>query len=81
MSHAKINPWKWQDQFGFSQAILVTSARRVLFCAGQIALDAEGKVMFAGDVRGQIEGAMNNLETVLAAAGLSLAHVAATAAE
>ncbi len=28
-----------------------------------------------GDMRGQIEAAMNNVEAVLAAAGLSLAHV------
>ena len=29
----------------------------------------------AGDMRGQIEAAMNNVETVLAAGGLSLANV------
>jgi 2-iminobutanoate/2-iminopropanoate deaminase len=48
MPQAKIDPWKWQDQYGFSQAIEVSSARRLLFCAGQIALDAEGKVMCVG---------------------------------
>jgi enamine deaminase RidA (YjgF/YER057c/UK114 family) len=31
--------------------------------------------MCAGDMRGQIEAAMNNVETVLAAGGLSLANV------
>jgi len=31
----KINPWKWQDQYGFSQAIEVSNASRVLYCAGQ----------------------------------------------
>jgi enamine deaminase RidA (YjgF/YER057c/UK114 family) len=75
MPQSKINPWKWQDQYGFSQAVEVTSARRLLFCAGQIAVDAEDKVMCAGDMRGQIEAAMNNVETVLAAAGLALANV------
>ena len=75
MPQAKINPWKWQDQYGFSQAIEVSGASRLLFCAGQIALDADGKVKCAGDMRGQIEAAMNNVEAVLAAAGLSLAHV------
>ena len=75
MPQARINPWKWQDRYGFSQAIEVTGARRLLFCAGQIALDAEGQVMYAGDMRGQVEAAMNNVETVLAAAGLSLANV------
>jgi len=75
MSQTRINPWKWQNQYGFSQAIEVSSARRVLFCAGQIALDAEGKVTCVGDMRGQIEAAMNNVETVLAAGRLSLASV------
>lgn len=75
MPQSQINPWKWQDQFGFSQAIEVTSARRLLFCAGQIAIDAEGRVMCAGDLRGQVEAALNNVETVLATAGLSLANV------
>jgi enamine deaminase RidA (YjgF/YER057c/UK114 family) len=75
MPQTKINPWKWQDQYGFSQAIEVSSARRLLFCAGQIAVDGEGNVTCAGDMRGQIETAMNNVETVLAAGGLSLANV------
>jgi enamine deaminase RidA (YjgF/YER057c/UK114 family) len=72
---SRINPWKWQDQFGFSQAIEVGNARRLIFCAGQIALDAEGQVLCPGDMRGQVEAALNNVETVLAAAGLSLSHV------
>jgi enamine deaminase RidA (YjgF/YER057c/UK114 family) len=75
MPQSKINPWKWQDQYGFSQAIEISGGRRLLFCAGQIALDAEGNIMCVGDMRGQIEAAMNNLEAVLGAAGLSLAHV------
>ena len=75
MPQERINPWKWQDQYGFSQAIEVSSARRLLFCAGQIALDADGKVMCVGDMRGQVEAAMNNVEAVLAAGGLSLANL------
>ena len=75
MQQEKINPWKWQDQYGFSQAIEVSAASRLLFCAGQIALDEDGKVRCPGDMRGQIEAAMSNLETVLAVGGLSLSHV------
>jgi enamine deaminase RidA (YjgF/YER057c/UK114 family) len=47
----------------------------VLFCAGQTALEADGKVPTAGNMRAQVETAMNNLETLLNAAGLSLSHV------
>jgi 2-iminobutanoate/2-iminopropanoate deaminase len=71
----KINPWKWQDQFGFSQAIEVSSASRVLYCAGQASVDDTGKPLHAGDMRKQIEQAFRNLDTVLKAAGFSLANV------
>lgn len=75
MQQTKINPWKWQDQFSFSQAIQVTGAQRLLFCAGQTSTDPQGQTICAGDMRGQMEAAMNNLDSVLAAAGLSLGNV------
>ena len=31
MGQRKVNPWKWQDQFAFSQAIEVSGATRTLF--------------------------------------------------
>jgi enamine deaminase RidA (YjgF/YER057c/UK114 family) len=71
----KINPWKWQDQYGFSQGIEVSNASRVLYCAGQASVDDTGKPVHAGDIRKQIEQAFRNLETVLSAAGFSLANV------
>jgi enamine deaminase RidA (YjgF/YER057c/UK114 family) len=70
-----INPWKWQDQFGFSQATEVTNATRVLYCAGQASVDDNGKPVHAGDMRKQIEQAFRNLETVLKASGYGLANV------
>lgn len=75
MEQRKINPWKWQDQYGFSQAIEVTNASRVLYCAGQASVDDTGKPVHAGDMRKQIDQAFGNLETVLKAAGYSLANV------
>jgi enamine deaminase RidA (YjgF/YER057c/UK114 family) len=70
-----VNPWQWQDQFGFSQGIEVRGAERVLYCAGQTSVDADGAPMHAGDMAAQITQALNNLETVLGQAGLKLAHV------
>ena len=32
MEQKTINPWDWQNQRGFSQAIEVTGAQRVLYC-------------------------------------------------
>ena len=70
-----INPWTWQDKFGFSQAIEVVNPTRTLFCAGQTSVDGNGSPLHAGNMEAQLEQALDNLETVLAKAGLSLKHV------
>jgi enamine deaminase RidA (YjgF/YER057c/UK114 family) len=71
----RINPWKWQDQYGFSQGIEVTNAGRVLYCAGQASVDENGKPVHVGDMREQIDQAFSNLEAVLKASGYGLANV------
>ena len=75
MEQRKINPWKWQDQYGFSQGIEVSNASRVLYCAGQASVDDKGSPVHVGDMRKQIEQAFGNLETVLKASGFVLANV------
>lgn len=75
MEQRKVNPWKWQDQYGFSQGIEVSNASRVLYCAGQASVDDSGKPAHPGDMRKQIEQAFRNLETVLQASGFELANV------
>jgi len=75
MERRSINPWSWQDQFGFVQAEEVTGGQRVLYCAGQSAMDAEGRPAHAGDMRAQLGLALDNLEAVLHEAGFTLAHV------
>jgi enamine deaminase RidA (YjgF/YER057c/UK114 family) len=71
----RVNPWSWQDQYGFSQAIEVTGAERVLYCAGQTSSDADGNTVAPGDMGAQTAQALDNLETVLREAGLALANV------
>lgn len=75
MKSRAINPWQWQNQFGFSQAIEITQAQRVLYCAGQTSSDAEGVPIHAGDMPAQVNQAFDNLEMVLSNAGYSLANV------
>jgi enamine deaminase RidA (YjgF/YER057c/UK114 family) len=70
-----VNPWTWQDQYGFSQAIAVRGAQRVLYCAGQTSVDAEGHPLHAGDMAAQVDQALDNLETVLRQASLELSDV------
>jgi len=70
-----VNPWKWQDNFGFSQAIEFSGHQRVLVCAGQTSVDENGTPMHAGDIGAQALKALDNLEAVLTQAGMSLANV------
>ncbi len=75
MNKQTINPWTWQDQLGYAQGVLVTEPRQTLYAAGQGSMDADGNLLHDGDVAGQAAQAMDNVETVLAAAGMSLADV------
>ena len=70
-----VNPWKWQENFGFSQAIEFTGHSRVLTCAGQASVDGEGNPVYEGDMAAQIGQALDNIETVLKQAGMTLANV------
>ena len=75
MERRRVNPWTWQDKLGFSQAIEVSGAQRIIFCAGQTSTDDDGKPVHLNDMRGQINQAMNNLETVLRESGAGLSNV------
>ena len=70
-----VNPWTWQDAFGYSQAFEVSGGGRVLFCAGQASVDGNGNPLHARDMAKQLSQAFDNLETVLAQAGMTLANV------
>jgi enamine deaminase RidA (YjgF/YER057c/UK114 family) len=70
-----INPWKWQDAFGFSQALEVPAGSRWLVCSGQTSVDSDGNPVHAGDMAAQLRQAFDNLESVLKAAGMTLADV------
>lgn len=70
-----INPWTWQDAFGFVQANDVGPRGRTVFCAGQTAVDADGSPAHPGDMSAQISLALDNLEAVLETAGGGLRDV------
>jgi enamine deaminase RidA (YjgF/YER057c/UK114 family) len=70
-----INPWSWSEQLGFDQAELIEGHRRQLVCSGQDAVDADGQPQHPGDMAAQLGLALDNLETVLAAAGMELGNV------
>jgi enamine deaminase RidA (YjgF/YER057c/UK114 family) len=75
MQRRIVNPWTWQDAMGFVQANEVTGAQRVLICSGQTSVDADGNPLHPGNMRGQMEQAIDNLETVLTQGGMTFADV------
>jgi enamine deaminase RidA (YjgF/YER057c/UK114 family) len=75
MNRTAVNPWTWSTAFGFNQAELVENPTKVLVCSGQTALDGDGQVQHVGDMAGQVRLAYDNLEAVLAEAGMTIADV------
>ncbi|MBO3731809.1 RidA family protein [Glycomyces niveus] len=75
MERTAVNPVEWSLELGFNQGELVTGASRTLYCSGQTAMDADGKPQHEGDMGAQLALALDNLEGVLGAAGMSLANL------
>lgn len=75
MQRRVINPWQWQEAHGFVHAHEVTGASRLVHLAGQVACDGDGQPLHAGDIAAQVFAALDNVEQVLTAAGLTLADV------
>ncbi|GED84168.1 RidA family protein [Streptomyces sp. NPDC093064] len=67
MTADRVNPPALSPPTGFSHAVVATGSRLV-FLAGQTALDADGKVV-GETLPEQFERALTNLLTALAAAG------------
>ena len=55
----------------YSHAVGVEGSAKVVFISGQVAWDANGKVVGKGDIRAQSEQVFNNVAAALAAAGAS----------
>ena len=72
MEKRQVNPWTWQDQFGFSQAWRVDGAQSVVHVSGQAAISPEGELVGDGDFEAQTRQVFENLRTVLDDAGASL---------
>lgn len=70
-----VNPWSYQDQYGYVQGVLVETAARTLYCAGQTSVDGAGAPIHRGNMDMQVAQAFDNLEAVLAAAGGTLSDV------
>jgi enamine deaminase RidA (YjgF/YER057c/UK114 family) len=75
MEKKPINPWQWQENFGFSQAVQVSGGQEILYCAGQTAIGPEGTAMHKDDMKAQVQLALDNLEEVLTNGGYTWFNV------
>jgi enamine deaminase RidA (YjgF/YER057c/UK114 family) len=72
---AHLNPEGMHRNPAFTQAIAIDGNVRTVYVGGQNGVDADGRVVGAGDIGAQTAQAMANVERALAAAGAGLADM------
>lgn len=68
MEKKEINPWEWQNQRSYVQAVEVKHAESTLYISGQTAINADGESSNA-DMKSQLTDAIQNLEKVINESG------------
>jgi len=74
MTLETIDPPTLPTPTGYSQ-VVVASGQRLVFVAGQVALDPDGNVVSPGDPVGQARQAFANVRAALEAVGATIADV------
>jgi len=74
MEKREINPWTWQDDRNYVQAVEVKNVQSTLYCAGQAAVHPDGTSSDA-DMKTQLLLAISNLETVIRESGYELKNI------
>ncbi|WP_327257397.1 RidA family protein [Streptomyces sp. NBC_01244] len=75
MQRTAVNPVTWSVDMGFNQGEVVSGQTRTLYLSGQTAMNADGKPEHDGDMAAQLALSIDNVEAVLAEAGMSLANL------
>ncbi len=75
MQRQDVNPWEWSKAFGFSQAVDLSGAERVLICSGQTAIGDDGSAPKTDDMGEQVRIALENLGTVLHASNMDFSDL------
>jgi enamine deaminase RidA (YjgF/YER057c/UK114 family) len=75
MRITKINPWSWQDDFGFTQAWRLEAVGSLVLLSGQTGVDADGAVVHVDDFRAECRLLFGNLAEVMRQAGGSLEDI------
>jgi len=63
-----INPWEWQNERSYNQAVEVKNPEGTLYVSGQAAVNADG-TSSNENMESQIKLALSNLEQVISKAG------------
>jgi enamine deaminase RidA (YjgF/YER057c/UK114 family) len=72
----RTNPEEIAKPFAnYSHVVTAEGAKKLVFCAGQVAADGEGRVMPPDDFDAQAKLVMKNLQHALAGGGATLADV------
>ncbi|WBU88555.1 RidA family protein [Cellulophaga omnivescoria] len=69
-----INPWEWQNERSYVQAIEVTNAKGTLYVSGQTAINSNGKCS-TDNMDVQLIMAIKNLEKVIKEAGYECKNI------
>jgi 2-iminobutanoate/2-iminopropanoate deaminase len=70
-----VNPPTLPAPRGYSHVVEVPPGSRLLYLAGQVALDSTGRIVAAGDVRAQAVQVFENIRRALAAGGATFKDV------
>jgi len=71
----RTNPPTLSKPTGYTHIVEVTGPAKTVYVAGQVALDKDGNLVGAGDMKAQAEQVFKNLEAALAAAGAKFTDV------
>jgi 2-iminobutanoate/2-iminopropanoate deaminase len=71
----RTNPPTLSKPTGYTHVVEVTGPGKTIYIAGQIALDKDGNVVGAGDMKAQAEQVFKNLQAALDAAGAKFSDV------
>lgn len=70
-----INPVTWSVELGFNQGEVVAGHTRTLYISGQTAMSGDGQPQHDGDIAAQLMLSLDNLQAVLAEAGMTLSNL------
>lgn len=74
MEKRTTNPWKWQNERSYNQAVEVKNVEGTLYVSGQTAINDDGESSTA-DMKTQLELAIKNLEKVVENAGYECKNI------